>query len=165
MNFTSMEEDKEETLANGSWIKTTLISRSYINWAMSRAALREFLRLIWKHLRGRRFADVVMIHWHDYSAERYWATALARANLVVLCNGMQWKCANWVCTFEVFRWGGRGGSSMSLRAFPTDWVSGFAKMVDMSIVLALWAMPHFFTLVWLDNRMSKAIQVDSTLFN
>ncbi len=52
-----------------------------------------------------------------------------RANLVVLQTA---------CTFEIFRWGGTGGRSMSVRALPTDWGSEFAKMVDMPIVLALW---------------------------
>ncbi len=37
--------------------------------------------------------------------------------------------------------------------------------MDMSIILALWAVQHLFSWVRLDNRMGNAIQEDSTTFN
>jgi ABC-type polysaccharide transport system permease subunit len=38
-------------------------------------------------------------------------------------------------------------------------------MMDMSILLALSAVPHLFSWVRLKNRVSNAIQEDSTTFN
>jgi hypothetical protein len=37
--------------------------------------------------------------------------------------------------------------------------------MNMSLVLAFLAMPHFFSWVRLDDRMSKAVQKDSTTFD
>jgi hypothetical protein len=37
-------------------------------------------------------------------------------------------------------------------------------MMEMSILLAFLSVPYFFAWIRLDNRMSKAIQEDSTIF-
>ena len=118
-------------LTNGSGIKTTSISsRSIINWARLSAALRECLRLIWKHLRGRRFADIVRIEWRVYSEEmyaRYLATALARAGQALEPT---WWFFKQFAHLKSLGAEGQEEVSWFCEHFPQTKVADFQKMMD-----------------------------------